>query len=315
MDINKSILLESGTNEVELLEIICEDQSFGINVEKIKEIIIYDPQKVVRMPNTHRSVIGSYHYRDQTFNLIDLTIHMNKKSPEGIRRIIVVTEFNNMINGFVADNVSAIRRFSWSDITPLDSFTMQNITNFTGNVQLDSERLMLILDLEQIISRLFDEGRLKGEDIDKAEDKLDLRKVKKILIAEDSHVIRKTMVKLLKESGYSDLTAFDNGKSALDHIVSSLNLVIKEGMSNAKSYLDNGKIDLIITDIEMPQMDGLTLCRKLKEEYGLDIPILIFSSLVNQQVIIKCQSVGADGYLSKPKIGELVKLVDQKLQV
>ena len=144
-------------------------------------------------------------------------------------------------------------------------------------------------------------------DIDHSTER-DSREQKNILFAEDSKFIRTTIVGLLKQAGYTQVYVHDNGEEALNKI-HSLQQMARENKCRITEYLN-----LVISDIEMPKMDGLTLCRQIKHEMGLtDIPVIIFSSLVNQQMIQKCKEVGADAYTTKPQINELLKLMDDNL--
>ncbi|PID26586.1 MAG: chemotaxis protein CheV [Candidatus Cloacimonadota bacterium] len=299
------ILLETGTNELELLEIILDNQSFGINVAKVKEIIIYDDNSRVDLPEAPPSIKGLYSYRGQTFTIIDLNIELEKPIDESNnRRLVVVTEMNSVLVGILVDKVNSIHRYSWNQIDPVDTFMVEgNSSKFTGTVKLNETKLMLLLDLEHISSKLLPETALKEEDIESRPDKEEIRNSKQIIIAEDSHLIRGMMLRLLNKAGYLNIKSFENGQACYDAITEW-----KE-----KDLLSQN-VDLIVSDIEMPMLDGLTLCKKIKEDNKTkDIPVVIFSSLINEQMIIKCNAVHANGYISKPKIESLVEIIDTQL--
>ncbi len=299
------ILLEAGTNELELLEIILDVQSFGINVAKVREIIIYDDNNRVDLPESPPSIKGLYSYRDQTFTIIDLNVELTKPIDDlNHRRLIVVTEMNSVLVGILVDKVNSIHRYSWNQIGPVDTFLVKgNTGKFTGTAKLNGNKLMLLLDLEHISSKLLPETALKEDSIISQPDKEKIRKTKQIVIAEDSHLIRGMMIRLLHKAGYTQIKPFENGQVCYDAI---------SEWKDKDILADN--IDLLVSDIEMPMLDGLTLCKRVKENSQTEnIPVLIFSSLINEQMIIKCNAVHANGYISKPKIEGLVELIDTNL--
>ncbi len=119
----QEILLDSGTNEVELLEFFLADQSFAINVSKILQIITYDETKLTAVPDTPDAVKGVLLWRDRTINLIDL--HQALNSNKGVRSerpIVLVTGFNDQTNAFLTDGVTKIHRINWSQIAPVGNF-------------------------------------------------------------------------------------------------------------------------------------------------------------------------------------------------
>jgi two-component system chemotaxis response regulator CheV len=129
-------------------------------------------------------------------------------------------------------------------------------------------------------------------------------------MAEDSSVIRGGIEKILLEAGFNGLEVFVNGSDCYKRILDLKRLAEDSGGDLRDRF------HLLISDIEMPKMDGLTLCRKVKEELGYaDIPVLLFSSLINPPMEVKCDSVGADGYASKPEIDKLIGMMDHFLGI
>jgi len=307
---NDGILLKSGTNEVEIAEFLLGDQSFGVNVAKIKEFVPYEEESLTRMPNTPRSLMGMFLIRGQTVPLIDLNLHLERDEEIVAQRpVVLVTEFNNVINGFVIDTISQIHRLSWEDIKPLSPVLASFGPRVTGSVHIGEKEIM-ILDLEHIITDVFPEKleafRRDGEEVGSDTDLADKRARKKLVVAEDSTVIRRMILKSLAAGGYKSIKYFENGFEAFRYISG-----IKE---SGRAVMD--EIDLVITDIEMPHMDGLTLCKKIKKTHQLpSLPVVMFSSLINEQMAKKCKSVGADGQTTKPEIKELSKLVDGLLKI
>jgi two-component system chemotaxis response regulator CheV len=305
-----TILLESGTNEVELLEFYLEDQSFGINVAKISQILPFDQEKLTVVPNDDKAILGSILWHKKTVPLIDLSVALNHR-PSTLtdnRKIVLVTEFNGVINGFLTDGVNRIFRVNWGEISPISSFLSKYTSTVTGSIKFD-EREILLVDFEFVVAELFPDTKMGYHNLGLNTDgPKNSREMKNIVFAEDSPFIRSTIIGLLNKSGYTQVTAFENGQDAFNFIEKSVRT------SRGETAPLGTDINLVISDIEMPKMDGLTLCRAIKEEMGLtSIPVIIFSSLVNDQMIHKCQEVGANGYTTKPQVGELLHLMDKFL--
>lgn len=304
----QEILLETGTNEVEVAEFIIGNQSFGVNVAKIREFVPYAQVEVTKIPEKHQSMLGVFLLRNKTIPLIDLKEHLDIIKDENTppRQVVVITDFNGMINGFIIDSINRIYRFSWKDIQPMDSFLENCAKSITGSINVDNKEI-LVLDLERIIDEVFPESAMSASEedfVDKPQE--ELREHAKLIIAEDSATIRSLMLKILSAVGYKNVTAYENGKDAFDAFVKLKKRSETEG-KDIKEY-----VDLAIFDIEMPQMDGLTLCKSVKYDMGLkQVPVIMFSSLINEQMALKCTQVGADKFITKPQIHKLVRLADE----
>jgi len=293
MDTN--ILLENGTNELEVLEFILDGNSYGINVAKIREIIPY--QEVTPVPNAHPSIEGIFMPRDVMITAIDLKNCLQRGQSEG-SGLFIITNFNKLDIAFHVDQVIGIHRVSWGSIIKPGT-TVSNAEDgiSTGIIKIDG-KLIIILDFEKIISDISPETGLKMAEIDALGERQ--RNDIPILIAEDSPLLNKLIVDSLKKAGYHNLIHTENGKEAWD-IISDC---------KAKGTLDE-HVRCLITDIEMPLMDGHRLTRLVKEDDATkDIPVVIFSSLVNEDMKKKGESLGADAQLSKPEIGNLVRVID-----
>ena len=293
------ILLENGTNELEVLEFTLAGNSYGINVAKIKEIIPY--QAITPVPNSHPSIEGIFMPRDTMITAIDLKNCLGRgESPAS--GLFIITNFNKLDIAFQVENVLGIHRVSWRDIIKPDatiSTTDESVS--TGIIKKD-DKLVIILDFEKIVSDINPETGLKISEISELGERK--RSNVPILIAEDSPLLNKLIVDSLKAAGYDNLIHTENGQQAYDVIT---------------QCKDDGTLDqhvrVIITDIEMPEMDGHRLTRLVKsDEATADIPIIIFSSLVNDEMKRKGESLGADAQLSKPEIGNLVRIVDRLVQ-
>ncbi len=304
----QEILLETGTNEVEIAEFIICSQSFGVNVAKIREFVPYEQVEITKIPDKHPSMLGVFLLRDRTIPLVDLKLHLGIKDTGDTppRQVVVITDFNGMLNGFIIDSINRIYRFSWADIQPLDNYLENCAKSITGSISKD-EKEILVLDLERIIDEVFPDSAMttSSEDfVDKPQE--EMREHSKLIIADDSATIRNLMLKILTTVGYKNITAYENGKDAYDGFVALKEKADSEG-KDITEY-----VNMAVLDIEMPLMDGLTLCKRIKSELGLtQLPIVMFSSLINEQMALKCDEVGADKYITKPKIHELVKIADE----
>ena len=289
------ILLENGTNELEVLEFRIDDHCYGINVAKIKEIIVY--QEVTPVPNAHPSIEGIFMPRDTMITAIDLKncLQRGKSEPGGL---FIVTNFNKLDIAFHVDQVLGIHRVSWADIIkPGTTISTTEEGVSTGIIKMN-DKLIIILDFEKIVADINPETGLKVSDLDAISERP--RNSIPILIAEDSVLLNKLIVDSLKKAGYDNLIHTENGQEAYDVICDC-----KE-----KGTLRD-HVQCIITDIEMPLMDGHRLTKLVKSDDATkNIPVVIFSSLVNEEMKRKGEALGADAQLSKPEIGNLVKVID-----
>lgn len=292
------ILLESGTNELEVLEFHIGANHYGINVAKVKEIMPY--QAPTPIPNAHPSIEGVYMPRDTIISIVDLAKSLNlPASPDKTKDMFIITNFNKLNIGFHVHGVEGIHRLTWSDISKPDetiNSAQQGVA--TGIVKING-KLIVILDFEKIVTDISPETGLKVTDIDRLNNRT--RNSSPILIAEDSPLLSKLIVDCLHKAGYINVTATSNGLEAWNVL---------------KSYAEKGNpqdyVHCVITDIEMPQMDGHRLTKLIKDDPAYrGIPVVIFSSLINEEMRRKGQSLGADAQLTKPEIGSLVETVDE----
>jgi len=298
---HEGILLESGTNEMELLVVTVEGQLFGINVAKIKSIQKFNPKTVSALPDYPPSVLGVLQLREATIPLIDMALILKiPKSEDDSNQIVIVTEFNGKINSFRVDSVKRIFRISWTQFMPICSIIQNEGTFIIGSVTLDGNEI-LVLDLEQILATLFPEmavETIREEVIEKSKEVN--RKSLHVLFAEDSGLIRNTVVNCLKTAGFTDLVVFEDGKYAYDYI-----------NTRHDEYQNYEKPVVLITDIEMPRMDGLALCNKIKKELNMQkIDVIMFSSLITEQMKEKCKTVGANDWVAKPESNDLISKLD-----
>ena len=296
-----NILMESGTNELEVLEFMIGNNHYGINVAKIKEIVPFNV--VTPVPNSNPSVEGIFMPRDLLITVIDLAKVINAApSEEPSKDMFVITNFNKLNVAFHVHKVVGIHRVSWGNIITPDS-TINTAENgiATGVIKING-KLIVILDFERIVSDISPETGLKISEIDKLEGRQ--RNSSPIIIAEDSPLLIKMISDSLHKAGYTNLTLCKNGQEAWDKLTS---------IKNAGTI--SSDVHCVITDLEMPLMDGHRLTKLIKTDKELlQIPVIIFSSLINDQMRLKGDSVGADVQLSKPEIGLLVQEIDKLLE-
>ena len=290
-----NILMESGTNELEVLEFIVGGNHYGINVAKIKEIVPYS--KVTPVPNSHPCVEGVFMPRDLMITIVDLA-KVIKCAPSKD----IITNFNKLNVAFHVASVVGIHRVSWTDIIKPDSTISSADSGIATGVVKINGQLIIILDFERIVSDISPETGLKVSDIEKLEGRT--KNEAHIVIAEDSPLLMKLISDSLIKSGYDNLTLCANGQEAWENLVA-----LKDS--------EDAQMDVacVITDLEMPLMDGHRLTKLIKTDDKLkNIPVVIFSSLINDQMRAKGEALGADVQLSKPEIGLLVNEIDKLLR-
>lgn len=300
MDTN--ILLESGTNELEILEFMVSGNYYGINVAKIREIISCQP--LTPIPNSHPNIEGAFSTRGETISVVNLAraLGMPEKMEEPTQDMFLITNFNMVSTGFHVHGVVGIHRVNWGQIIKPDSMICNSSKSMiTGIVNLDG-KLVLILDFESIVAEIAPEVGIKMSDIDA----LGEREINNapILFAEDSQLLSMLIYDGLNKAGYINVIPLNNGLE----LWNLLQQYKKEGSLEQK-------VKCVVTDIEMPQMDGHRLLKLMKEDAELkNIPVIIFSSLINEEMRKKGEQLGADAQLSKSEMGDFIRAIDKVLQ-
>lgn len=300
--VKTDILLESGTNELEIMEFTIAGNTFGINVAKVTEIMKYS--KVNPMPNSHPNIEGVFKPRNSIITVIDLPGYMGLPSSHNDERdMFIITNFNKMSAAFHVHTVEGIHRITWNDIEKPDNTIYGGEEGLATGIAKVHDKLITIVDFEKII---FDISPLTGIQMSEITSLGPReRSARPIVIAEDSALLKKMILEALHEAGYTNITAFTNGQDAWEHV---------HELSEAHSDMSDlaNYVACIITDIEMPKMDGhrfLKLCRENKTLRG--IPVIIFSSLIDEAMRVKGDELGATAQLSKPEIGNLVATIDK----
>lgn len=297
-----NILLESGTNELELLEFFIGNEDYGINIAKVNEIMTY--REVTPMPSAPDGVEGVFMPRDKLITVVDLHKILDVDVPDGNSGLLIVCEFNQLDIAFHVTSVKGIQRISWSSIEKPPSVANNSRKGVaTGIAKIDG-RIIVILDFEKIISDLNSSSGLDTTGIDKLEKSESVNYDAKIIIAEDSALLNKMIVNAMTSAGFHNILAFSNGQEAWNYI---------SGFAGNEKAAES--IALVVSDIEMPQMDGHRLTKLIKDNQNLKkIPVYLFSSLIDDRMRKKGESVGADRQFSKPQIGDLIKSMIELLK-
>ncbi len=295
------ILLESGTNEIEIMQFTVYGELYGINVAKVREIMMADHVKPV--PHSHEAVEGIFKPRDILLTVIDLPKYLTgRESEKKTRDLFIITNFNKTHIAFRVHSVVGISRISWKDIQKPDkTITYGEEGVATGIAQCD-DKLVTILDFEKIVVDIAPETGIQMSEINALGNRN--RRESRIILAEDSILLTRMIKEALIKAGYDNIVAFNNGQEAWDYL---------ESIREDEDF--DQKVSLIITDIEMPKMDGHRLTKLVKEDSIMKkTPLIIFSSLINTEMMIKGKQLGADEQLSKPEIGHLVEVMDTLLE-
>ncbi|ECH7281731.1 chemotaxis protein CheV, partial [Listeria monocytogenes] len=268
----KGILLQSGTNELEIVTFTVGENLFCINVLKVKEII--HPLEVTPVPDSNPAIEGVSQVRGEIMPVVNLARVMKLPEIESENTKFIITELNQMKIVFRVDEVHRIQRISWEQIEEPEKLSIGLEELAVGIVKLDGN-LVLLLDYEKIIYEISGNADFAVTGEDRMARKVN-REEKTIFIAEDSQMLRQLLEDTLHEAGYTNLQFFANGREAQEHIFKLLKEQKEQTFEN---------VNLLITDIEMPQMDGHHLTKVIKEdEIGRELPVVIFSSLITEDL-------------------------------
>ncbi len=293
---DNNILLESGSNELEVLEFVINGNHYGINVEKVREILTY--QEITPVPNSHPCIEGIFMPRGEIITVIDLFMALGFSNDNKQNNFLIVTNFNNLNIAFDVQTVLGIHRVSWKEVVKPDATVSGPGVGIATGIIKNSDNLLIILDFERIVEGICPETSLKVSQVDGLEARE--RNEIPILIAEDSMMLCQLIKDSLNRAGYTKITIKNNGQEAWDYLCE---LKRKNGVEYGAKC--------VITDIEMPQMDGHRLLKLIRDTEGLKhIPVVIFSSLINEDMKRKGELLGANAQMTKPEIGKLVKILD-----
>ncbi|MBP8599184.1 MAG: chemotaxis protein CheV [Selenomonas sp.] len=292
----KGILLETGTNEFEIVEFSIGQVNYGINVAKVREVITRTP--VTNMPQAHPYIDGLFTLRGKAIPLVNLPRCLNVETNAEPKNIIV-TEINNYNIGFLVENVSRIHRISWKDMEPAPEVGDQS--RVVGIIKME-DRIVLLLDFETIIAEINPEINAKLTTYEDATESVRAKRSEvHVVVAEDSPMLRDLLVTTLHESGYRYVRDFGNGQDAWEYL---------QGLTQKGGQISS-HVGVIVSDVEMPRLDGHRLLKLVRADDRLsDVPLVLFSSLISDEMRIKGDQLGASGQIAKPEINQLIGLLD-----
>ncbi|HAS3579984.1 TPA: chemotaxis protein CheV [Vibrio cholerae] len=316
---SSTILTESGTNELEIIEshlekVLPDGRTktcyYGINVAKVREVIRVP--ETTDYPNAQPHMIGVFSSREILTPLVDLAGWLGVPTSTDIsKKYVIVTDFNRMTNGFLIDSISRIHRISWNDVESPSQFLEAGEQDCVVAVVRQDKKLIMILDFEKIISDINPELSMEKYDVT-VDRKVDLnqrmvtkRNAKTIMVVDDSAFIRSLIQDTLSSAGYNIIACKDGGEA--HEKLMELKQAAKE-----ENVPVSELIDAVVTDVEMPRMDGMHLIKRLRDDDSYSsMPIVMFSSLMSDDNRAKALALGANDTLTKPEIGKMVAMMDK----
>jgi two-component system chemotaxis response regulator CheV len=300
-------------NELEIIEFYIDETTsagefyrsyYGMNVAKVLEIIRKPP--VTGVPGKHhKAALGTFNLRGKVLPLVDLGLWLGKKTVAENTHKVIVSEFSGVVTAFVVSGVTRIHRMTWAQVEPpgkyLQAFSHDSVT---GVVRF-SERIVFLLDMEQIIASMDPSISLHNhsEQISGVSGE-----GYHVLVADDSPSIRNIITACLTRAKFT-VTVETCGREAWDQ----LKAWDREAGQRGVPVTDF--VHLVISDIEMPEMDGHTLTRMIKAEPAFkDIPVVLFSSLISHVVHEKGVKAGADDQISKPDLPRLTERASELIR-
>ena len=294
---------DDSTSILELLEFTIAGNLFGINVAKVTEIMQHRP--VTPMPTSHPCIEGVFKPRDKIITVVDLPRYMGLPAREDSERdMVMLTNFSSMDAAFHVHTVEAMHRIKWSDVEKLDDTVYGGKDSLvTGNARI-GHKLVTVIDFERVLFEINPETGLHLSEISEMGSRA--RSEKPIVIAEDSVFLQRMLMEAMKAAGYSNVRPFSNGQDAWAYLEKARDDCV------AQNLPVSAKASAIITDIEMPRMDGHHLTKLVKGDKLLsEIPVMVFSSLIDESMRVRGEALGVDAHLSKPQIGNLVSTLDR----
>jgi two-component system chemotaxis response regulator CheV len=290
-----------GQNRLELLLFkLSNNQVYGINVFKVKEVL--QCPKLTNMPNLHKVVRGIAHIRGGTISIMDLSMATGQKALQDIDNcFVIITEYNMAVQGFLVSSVERIVNMKWEDIHPPPSGTGRE-SYLTAVTEIDG-RLVEIIDVEKVLSEVspmveeISEGVVDAETVKQGVDK-------HVLIVDDSGIARKQIKRCVETLGV-ETTTLNDGRQALNYLLD----IVESGEDVTKKLL------MVISDIEMPEMDGYTLTAEIRANPRLQgLHVILHTSLsgIFNQAMVK--KVGADNFLAKFNPDSLAERVQERIR-
>ena len=292
---------DTNVTKLQLLEFTVGDGLYGINVAKVSDIIKYSQYPITPMPNSNPFVEGIFKPRDDTMTVINLAAYMGiPPSGDEEHDILIVTKLNNIKTAFHVHGVQSINEIPTTDIEKPDATIYGGEESMATGVAKFADKLITIIDFEKV---LFDISPNLGFS-DAVTERTGGRDstLKPILIVEDSPLLERLILGALEKAGYVNIICTSNGQEAWD---------LLEEFKNRNEPM-NELVSVIITDIEMPIMDGHSLTKLIKADVALrKIPVFAFSSIVTEDLREQGRKIGIVESVSKPEVAKLVSLIDE----
>ncbi len=307
------ILLEVGTNELEVITFYLEfidpntgkltKNAFGINAAKVRELVALTSD-VTEVINSPECVKGVFLLRNATIPLVDISEYFGyevEHTPEFLKKcVVIVAEMNGKPFGFISHGVDKVHRISWSQISPPPEIIAQN-ASITGICLLDGMTIQMV-DFEKITADIDPSMVMRTNRNEEQSHLIEDKYAKEVVICDDSRVILMQVSSTLKKAGFH-VTAHPDGQFAWEYL---------------ESLRESGELDkkvlAIISDIEMPRMDGHHFCMQVRKNAAYDkIPVILFSSMINDALKKKGVAVGADDQVTKPELDTLIERLEQSV--
>ncbi len=300
----QEILLETGTNEFEMLEFYIDSQSiddeecnnfFGMNVAKVMEVI-ESPNLESKNYAVDPCFLGTIPLRNLVLPVIDLSVWLGMERKKRQHENIIVSQFSNSIQGFLVSGVVEIHRLNWQQLIPPGKYIRQLKTKSIIGMVDRGDYFIQLLDLEHIVTTL---NPKSSEDLWKTT--VQASEEYLVLVADDSPTIRKILEKNLTNANFR-VDVVNNGQEAWNYLTEVKNRARDENVSVEQL------LDIIICDIEMPLMDGFTVTKNIKMDPDLaNIPVILYSSIITDELRHKGESVKADYQVSKPDLHQMAE--------
>jgi two-component system chemotaxis response regulator CheV len=291
------------TSVLELMEFTMAGNSFGINVAKVTEIMRRCP--ITPMTKSHYCIDGIFKPRGKIITVINLPRYMALEESENPESdMFMLTNFDNVNAAFLVHTVEAMHRIKWGDVErPSAIIYGDKDSVITGTTKI-GDKMITIIDFEKVLFDINPETGLQLSEVKVMGERPPSDKP--IVMVEDSVFLKKMILQALEMAGFTKVTSFDNGQDAWEYLEQARN----ECLNNITPI--EKKVALIITDIEMPRMDGHQLTKLVKNDEVLKkVPVLVFSSLIDEAQRAHGEKIGVDAHLSKPQIGNLVSTLDK----
>ncbi len=298
------ILLETGTNELEILEFFINERTgksqgpvpayFGINVAKVMQVI-ESPELERPESAPHPSFLGTIPLRGHILPVLDLSVWLNMDTVHEPHDVVIVTEFSQAVTGFLVSGVTEIHRVGWKEVIPPGNYIQSIGTDSIIGLVDRNDHFIQLLDLETILSEITNKHLRTAPSTISEE-------AYKALVADDSATIRMLLEDNLAAANFQPILA-SNGEEALNTLRDMAAKAEQEGKG-----LDQF-VNIVISDIEMPLMDGFSLTKHIKQDPQLSgLPVILYSSIITDELRHKGEYVGANAQISKPDMDKIPQM-------